>query len=155
MSIRLLDTVVTCVFLAFGLYVLWSAVGYGITSDNGPGPGTFPLIAGLLITVFSVGVLWRGTKFPEGEGVSIGIAEVAKVAGILAVLGIYILAFDSLGAFLPLPFLILGTSLVIHWRTDPKWMLGLLGLAVAFSVCAYFIFAVFLRVLLPVGPLGF
>ena len=155
MSIKLLDIVLAALFLVFGLYVIGSAFAFGITSDTGPGSGTFPLIAGLLMAIFAGGTLYRALRSGGNPDAAIGLAEVVKVAGLLALLGLYIAAFEPLGAFLPLPFLIIGSSLVIHWRTDPMWLVQLLALAVGFAVVCYFVFAVFLRVLLPTGPLGF
>lgn len=155
MSIKLLDIMLAALFLAFGLYVIGSAFAFGITSENGPGSGTFPLIAGLLMAIFSAGTLYRAIRSGSDPAAAIGVAEVARVAGLLALLGLYVVAFEPLGAFLPLPFLIIGSSLVIQWRTDPMWLAQLVALAVGFSVVCYFVFAVFLRVLLPTGPLGF
>ncbi|WMT91120.1 tripartite tricarboxylate transporter TctB family protein [Pelagibacterium sp. H642] len=155
MSIKLLDIVLAALFLAFGLYVIGSAFAFGITSDTGPGSGTFPLIAGLLMAVFAGGTLYRALRRENAPGAAIGIGEVARVAGLLALLGLYIAAFEPLGAFLPLPFLIIGSSLIIHWRTDPMWLAQLGALALGFTVVCYLVFAVFLRVLLPTGPLGF
>ena len=154
MSIKLLDIILAGLFLAFGLYVIGSAFAFGITSENGPGSGTFPLIAGLMMSVFAAALLYRTIR-KSGLADTMDIGEVGRVAAILALLGVYILVFEPAGAFLPLPFLIVGISLAVHWRTDPLWLLQIAMLGIGFTVISYFIFAVFLRVLLPIGPLGF
>jgi hypothetical protein len=159
MQIARLDLAFSALILGVGIWVLVQAADYGITSDTGPGSGTFPLVAGALISVFSAITLVRALRKrgaqAEADDERINVAEIARIMAILALIWLYIVALEWLGAFLPLPVLMIAISLVIHWRTDPRWLATLVGIAVSFSVACYFIFKVFLRVLLPEGPFGF
>jgi hypothetical protein len=149
--------------LAFGIWVVIRAVSLGVSGGGGPGAGAFPMIAGLLVTAFAAAELVRSlrkARAPQDRGPataenSIGASELARIFGILALIGLYVGLFETLGAFLTLPFLMMGVSLVVHWRTDPRWLASLAALCVGFTAICYYVFAVFLRVLLPVGPLGF
>lgn len=159
MSLARLDIAFSILTLAFGVWILSHALHYGISSEIGPGSGTFPMIAGLFVTLFSAATLVRAVRERKAASDSaqdrVGLAEIAKIAGILVMIALYVGLFQSLGAFLPLPLLMIGISLVIEWRTDFGWLVKLAVISVAFTVACYFIFADFLRVLLPVGPLGF
>jgi hypothetical protein len=68
---------------------------------------------------------------------------------------VYLAVFGTLGAFLPLPFLMIIISLIIHWRVDAAWLGTITGISVAFTFACYLIFEVGLRILLPEGPWGF
>lgn len=159
MQVARLDIAFSIVTLVFGVWILSHALSYGISSDIGPGSGTFPMIAGLFVTLFSAATLVRavrGRKLdPDALQDRVSLAEVARIAGILAMIALYVGLFQLLGAFLSLPLLMIGISLVVEWRIDFRWLAKLTAISVAFTVACYFIFAEFLRVLLPTGPLGF
>lgn len=159
MQLTRFDIAASVAAALFGAYVIVEAFLYGVTSDTGPGAGTFPLVAGILILLFSVINLVRTLRgaMPAAlrlEG-SVRLPEVARVGGTIVLIGLYIACFNALGAFLPLPFLMIGVSLMIHWRTDPRWLVTLVVIAVLFTTACYFVFARFLGLLLPSGPLGF
>ena len=158
MQLAKLDIVTSVTAALFGAYVIVEAILYGVTSDTGPGAGTFPLVAGILILVFAIANLARTLRgaMPDAlrlEG-SIQLPEVARVLGTIVLIGVYIACFDKLGAFLPLPFLMVGVSLMIHWRADLRWLATLILSSVLFTTVCYFVFARFLGLLLPSGPLG-
>lgn len=157
MRLLKLDIAATLVFLAFGIWVLIQAADYGVSSQTGPGSGTFPLVAGLLIAIFSVLNLVRAAtgNSPLKQEDALNMREIQKSVGIIVLIFLYIYAFGYLGAFLPLPFLMIGISLIIHWRVDPRWLAILAAFSLGLTVACYFIFEVFLNVLLPQGPLGF
>ena len=109
MQLAKLDIATSFAAALFGAYVIVEAILYGVTSDTGPGAGTFPLVAGILILVFAIANLARTLRgaMPDAlrlEG-SIQLPEVARVLGTIVLIGLYIACFDKLGAFLPLPFL--------------------------------------------------
>lgn len=167
MRVSTLDTVTTAVFLCFGIWILVRAFALGVVSEVGPGPGTFPMVAGILITVFSAVALVRSRREPEAstntETTStdtvitgaVTLPEVARVAGITGATLVYLAVFGSLGAFLPLPFLMVAISLIVHSRWEPKWLATITGISVVFTFACYLIFEKGLNVLLPDGPLGF
>jgi hypothetical protein len=155
MRIRTLDTAAAALFFAFGIWVVAQAFALGITSDAGPAPGTFPLIAGALVALFSAAALVRSLRDREATGDAIGLPEVAKVLGITVATVVYLAVFKTLGAFLPLPFLMIAISLIIHWRVDLPWLAIITAISIAFTFACYLIFEVGLRILLPEGPLGF
>ena len=142
MQVKHLDVTVSVLFLVFGIWVAFQGVEYGVTSDRGPGSGTFPLIAGVLIVVFAFLGLVRDLLKGMADNGGITLKDLAKIAGIIFLIWLYIMLFDSLGAFLPLPFLIIGISLMVHLRLDPPWLLSITGLAIALTVTCYYIFAV-------------
>lgn len=159
-----LDIVASALFFLFGSWVIIQAFNYGIVSDIGPDAGTFPLMAGTFIAIFSVLNIVRTIRRFRGidaseEGVRTGhdavhLTELIRIAIIVLLIAGYVAVFKSLGAFLPLPFLMLGISLTVHWRTDIKWLLTFVGISVVFTIVCYFLFAKFLGILLPVGPFG-
>lgn len=159
MQLVKLDIVASVTAALFGAYVVTEAILYGVTSDTGPGAGTFPLVAGILILLFALINLIRTLKEPLADNLQLagrmGLPEVARVAGTIVLIAIYIACFDTLGAFLTLPFLFVGVSLMIHWRVDPKWLVSLVAIAVLFTIGCYFVFDTFLQLLLPDGPFGF
>lgn len=162
----MLDVVASALILLFGLYVLVQAWQFGITSETGPGSGTFPLVAGAFITIFSVLNLTRSIRThstkksvdptdSELDVPSIHAGELGKVVIIVTLIAIYLALFPILGAFLHLPLLMIAVSLVIHWRTDLRWLVTIAAISVLFTIACYYIFEIFLRVLLPEGPFGF
>lgn len=155
MRLTTLDTVAAALFFAFGTWIVAQAFALGITSDAGPAPGTFPLIAGALVALFSAAALVRSLRHHEAPGGTIGLLEVARVFGITVATVVYLAVFGTLGAFLPLPFLMIVISLIIHWRVDLAWLGAITGISVAFTFACYLIFEVGLRILLPEGPWGF
>lgn len=155
MSIKSFEVVASALLSAFGLWIVMKAFDLGIVGDAGPDSGTFPLIAGLLIAVFAGASAIRTFRDGQAGSEAIGLGEVGRIGAIIFFMAAYLTVFTALGPFLPLPFLLIAVSLVIHWQTDLQWLATLIAISIVFTAICYYVFAVFLRVLLPMGPFGF
>lgn len=155
MPVRSLDAFASAFFVLFGAWLIYRAWGYGITTDAGPGSGTFPFVAGLLVMVFSFLNLVKYLTNIQLVQPTIERTELVQIGTIVALIWLFTEIVDWLGMFLPLPFLLVAISLCVSWRVDVRWLLTISAGSIAFSVICYLIFDRFLNVLLPTGPLGF
>jgi len=137
------------------LIILGSLTSLKIGTANDPGPGLFPLLAGLSLTVFSSAIFLRATfqRIPEKKNVRSLWATLhwKKVVYTITVLFIYTLLLESAG------FLLMTLLLFIFLfrKIEPqKWKL-VIGLSVLASLGAYLIFDRILQVQLPRGLFGF
>jgi len=151
-----LDQVGSLVWLFVGmLIILGSLLSLKVGTANDPGPGLFPFLAGILLTVFSLTIFLKATFQKRSERKSVhnlwAIPHWKKVAYTIAVLFIYALLLERVG-FL---FMTLLLFIFLFRKIEPqKWKL-VIGLSVLASVGAYLIFDRILQVQLPRGLFGF
>jgi putative tricarboxylic transport membrane protein len=136
---------------AVGVAATAGSVDLGYWS-RGPGPGFFPLWAGIVLVVLSL--VWgiqtvRGVGVPEQEeSVEGGVRHVVLV---LLGLGALVLLLDVLGYQLAMFLFVLYVLMVVGRR---RWLESLVFAAFAgFGV--YTLFANVLQVYLPTASLGF
>ncbi len=149
------------VLIGIGVGYLGLTTRYALGSLTDPGPGIFPLVAGLLVVVLSSWSLFQSLRSPKGrESKS---SEPAKVQGeeetgaakpseqrvILMILAIavYILAASHVGFLTSTFFLILFTSRLSgakDWLRPGLFSLGIL-------LFCYLLFEVWLKLALPRG----
>jgi hypothetical protein len=151
----------TLLFAAFGGYVLWQSYIYGFLSSTITGPGFFPGIAGLIILLSAGLTLYPKRKVapekPVAEKIDLGTAasgrkvEVVRVALIVLLTAIFILACPYTGMVALTPFYLFACFLVL----TPDYSLKRLmygGLTSAlFTLVAYSIFVSALGVPVPRG----
>jgi putative tricarboxylic transport membrane protein len=144
------------VWFCWGLFIVFgSLISLKIGTANDPGPGLFPFLAGILLTVFSLAVFLKAT-FQKKSGEK-NVRDLwanlhwKKVLYTIAILFVYALLLESVG------FLLITLLLFIFLfrKIEPqKWKL-VIGLSVLASFGAYLIFDRILQVQLPRGLFGF
>lgn len=118
-------------------------------SVRSPGPGFLPWWAGLTLGVLALLLLVQALIVREREGPGDERGRVLKVVGLLVVLGAYVPLLEPLGYPLCTFLLVLFMLRVV----DPyRWATALSVAAIA-ALGSYAVFALWLRVPLPPGPL--
>jgi len=144
------DVLSGLVLAALGIYVLIEARGWNYMSEEGPGPGFFPLWYGIAMVVLSLVLVLRSAINPApgapADWTAIGRALLAwaAFAGCVALM-------QPLGFLLSFALLTLFVVAVMYGRPLKIAMAAAVGNAVVF----YFLFVLALDLSLPVGPLGF
>lgn len=138
------------VWLGVGTAIAAGAYHLGIGALNSPGPGLFPFVIGLSMAGLSLSVAATGlwTAAPPAAKTH---RRAAPAIAVIVALILYALALERIGFLLCTLLFLTGLLGVLGRRNWP--------VAVAASVFitagSYLIFAKFLKINLPVGPLGF
>jgi len=134
--------------LAFGAAALYESLKLPFGTVHSPGQGFFPwwtsvvlLLLALLLLVQAVAS--RSTAAREGPG------RIAKVAALLVVLGAYTFLLEPLGY----PVCTFLLVLFMLRATDPQRWAVALSMAAITAAGSYVVFAIWLSVPLPRGPL--
>ena len=136
-------------FMVSGVFVAWQSEKLALGNFRAPRPGFFPFCLGLLLIGLSFVVFAQGIRKKNGfhetglrkDGVIIALASIFAYAFVLESLG-YLLSTIFLMVFL-LKMMVKKT-----WWFAP-------AAACLISVASYILFKVWLKLLLPVGFLGF
>jgi len=142
------DIGVAALTLIFGAAAAYESAKLPFGTVRNPGPGFFPwwtsVVLGLLaLTHLAQALTLRSTAVGKGSG------RIAKVTALLIVLGAYIFLLDPLGYLLSTFLLVL---FMLRWIDTRRWAVAL-GVAAVTSVGSYVVFAVWLSIPLPRGPL--
>ena len=141
-------TVASVVILALGVTAAYESAKLPFGTIHSPGPGFFPwwtsVVLGLLALVLLVQTLTsRPSASRDGSG------RVAKVMALLVVLTAYTFLLDPLGY----PLCTFLLVLFMLRATEPQRWTVALGMAALTAVGSYVVFAIWLGVPLPRGPL--
>lgn len=134
-----------------GGYVAWRALGWELLTEDGPGPGFFPLGYGVLMLALSALLVLRAVVRPQGSG------ESELSGGHLRPLGTWV-AFAG-AAFLMqwigfvAGFAILSAFIVVFVFGKSPARGAVVGLALAGGF--WLVFEGLMGVGLPAGPWGF
>ena len=142
------ELVVAVVALAFGAMAAYESTKLPFGTVHNPGPGFFPWWTSAVIVLLALILLVqsltsRSSTAQEAPG------RIAKVAALLVVLAAYIFLLDPVGYPLCTFLLVLFMLRV----TDPQRWVVALGMAAITAVGSYIVFAIWLSVPLPPGPL--
>ena len=140
--------VASVVILALGVTAAYESAKLPFGTIHSPGPGFFPwwtsVVLGLLALVLLVQTLTsRPSASRDGSG------RVAKVMALLVVLTAYTFLLDPLGYPLCTFLLVL---FMLRVTESQRWTVAL-GMAALTAVGSYVVFAIWLSVPLPRGPL--
>jgi putative tricarboxylic transport membrane protein len=142
------DTAVAALALGFGAAAAYESAKLPFGTVHSPGPGFFPWWTSVLISVLAFFFLAQTLTARVKSEVEAG-GRIAKVLALLGVLALYTLTLETLGyplcTFLLVVFMLRVTDL--H-----RWPVAL-GMAALTAVGSYVVFAVWLSVPLPRGPL--
>lgn len=130
--------------ILIGLYWIACAFDYGLWIRRGPGGGFFPLVGGLLTTVFSALYLYSEVKNPQPARL-----DPKFLYPILAVLGV--LGSSYLIGLLPGMLLFIFLWL---WQYEKYGFQFSLGVSLATMLVIYCVFVLWLAVQMPIGILG-
>jgi putative tricarboxylic transport membrane protein len=154
-SPRLLDVAAASLLLATGVLVVVLSRRLPYWHDAAPGPGFFPVWLGMLLSVVSgleIFLILRSptdaSRFqpPPDEG---ALTRRRAVLGLLSIVAA--LLVPSIGFVLAMTVFVAGAS----WIIDPRRPFTNAAATLAIPFCVWLLFAVWLGVPLPRGPLGF
>ncbi|MCW5730593.1 MAG: tripartite tricarboxylate transporter TctB family protein [Alphaproteobacteria bacterium] len=151
---RFNDAVFGAVLIAFAAYVFIAASGFPTAAGVAYGPGFFPRLLACLLAVCGLGLVANGLRGLSAGGwvsLSPALREPQGWFGIAIVLGAllgYSWLDDVLGYHLTATLVVSGFMLFLRVRPLPALALGL-----AAAILTYLVFARFLLVPLPLGPL--
>ncbi|WP_376743286.1 tripartite tricarboxylate transporter TctB family protein [Ensifer canadensis] len=152
-----LDRLFTSLMLALGLYVTVSAFNYGLYRDAVPGPGFFPAIAGLLMTVLSAAILVRDLSGRLRISGEIGLPVIGGIAGVTAaiVAFVYLTPLTGMAVAAGLAMAVIGYLTEESDRKGGRFPLKLIGLSIGTVAACHVLFGMIIRVPLITGPFGF
>lgn len=152
-----LDRLFTILMLALGLYVTVSACNYGLYRDAVPGPGFFPAIAGLLMTVLSAAILARDLSGRMRMAGEIALPVIGGLAGVTAavVAFVYLTPLTGMAIAAGLAMAAIGYLTEEPDRKGGRFPLKLIGLSIGTVAVCHVLFGMIIRVPLITGPLGF
>ncbi len=143
------DIVVAAATLAFGAAAAYESAKLPFGTVHNPGPGFSPWWISAVIVLLALVLLAQAlasSSSTPGEGPG----RIAKVAALLVVLGVYTFLLEPLGYPLCTFLLVLFMLRV----TDPQRWAVALSMSAITAVGSYVLFAVWLSVPLPPGPLS-
>ena len=144
------DVLAGLVFVVIGLGFTVVAITYGIGRANQMGPGSFPLVLGLILTGLGAFIAARGLA--DGEEGPIGAVPWRAVVLVVGAVVVFGLTVRSLG-LAPSTFLAAFMAALASPRTTlPNAVLIAVGLTVVSVIV--FVFALSLRLPLFVSPFG-
>lgn len=135
---------------ALGIYVIIEARGWVYMSEEGPGPGFFPLWYGIVMLLLSLVLVLRSAMRPAAGG-AVDWGAVGRALLAWAGFAASVVLMDMLGFLLALALLTLFVVAVMYGRPLKIAVAAAVGNAAGF----YLVFVLALGLSLPVGPLGF
>jgi putative tricarboxylic transport membrane protein len=142
------DVVVAALALAFSVTALYESAKLPFGTVHSPGQGFFPWWISAVIFLLALFLLFqaltsRSSVAREGSG------RIAKVAALLVILAAYTFLLEPLGY----PLCTFLLVLFMLRATDPQRWTVALGIAALTAVGSYVVFAIWLSIPLPRGPL--
>lgn len=144
------DVVSGAVLAALGAYIISEARGWEYSTAEGPGPGFFPMWYGIAMVVLSLVLMVKSAMQPAG-GKPVAWRGVARALSVWAVFAIGMGLMKVLGFLLVFGLMTLFVVAVMYEQPLKVAVAVAVGNIVGF----YLLFALALRLELPVGPLGF
>ena len=142
------DVVVAVLALAFSVMALYESAKLPFGTVHRPGQGFFPLWISAVLFLLGLFLLFQALTLHSSTGRE-GSARIAKVAALLVVLALYTFLLDPLGY----PLCTFLLVLFMLRATEPQRWTVALSMAALTAVGSYVVFAIWLSVPLPRGPL--
>jgi hypothetical protein len=147
MPLFILDRFFALLLFCLGVFVAWTALGYGYTVRQVPGPGFFPFWTGTLLSVFAAGALLRSFMGKHTLAGRIRGPELLQVVLLLGSFAAFILLAEWLGMWLAAFVFILANGLVLNGQmSNVRFLLIITVLAGTFSTALVYVFGTLLRV---------
>jgi putative tricarboxylic transport membrane protein len=142
------DAAVAATILAFGAAALYESSKLPFGTARNPGQGFFPCWTSVVLALLALVLLAQAlTSHPSAA--RDGSGRIAKVSVLLVVLAAYTFLLDPLGY----PLCTFLLVLFMLRSTDPQRWTVALGMAAITAVGSYVLFAIWLSIPLPRGPL--
>ncbi|ADH90849.1 hypothetical protein Snov_3575 [Ancylobacter novellus DSM 506] len=157
MGTALLDRAFTLVLLGLGLFITWGAWNYGLYQNGIPGPGFFPILAGLMMTILAAALLLRdlsGRMRLAGRIDPVVMLAIAAVTGAI-VLFVYLAPLTGMGLAAFAVMVGIGYVTEESHRRGRFFLLRLVLVSAGTVVLCHFFFAKVIGTPLVTGPLGF
>lgn len=147
---RRADAVIGLVLLVFAALYFQQSLGIvrGFASDR-LGPTFFPRLLAVALALLAITLVARAAG-NRSERAPPPAVRVGVFLGVMGLTAAYALLLPSVGFLLATPVLVGGVIALMGLR---EWR-PLLGTAIGVTLTLYLVFARFLHVLLPSGPLG-
>jgi len=142
------DIEVAALTLIFGAAAAYESAKLPFGTVHNPGQGFFPWWTSVVIILLAMILLIQALKSPSSAAREKS-GRIARVVALLVVLAAYSFLLDPLGY----PLCTFLLVLFMLRATDPQRWTVALGMALITAVGSYIVFAVWLRVPLPRGPL--
>jgi len=124
------------------------ATNYSMGSSARPGPGYFPLILSVIMSILGLIVLFKSLTIEAEGGDPIGDIAWRPLLVVVAAIAVFGLALPRLGLVVTVPILIVLVSLA---GDEFKWK-GVLASAVVLTGFSWAIFVFGLKLTLPLWP---
>ncbi len=134
--------------LVFGATAAYESSKLPFGTVHNPGPGFFPWSTSAVIVLLALMLLVQALTLHPSTAQE-GPGRIAKVAALLVVLAAYTFLLDPLGY----PLCTFLLVLFMLRATDPQRWAVALSMAAITAVGSYVVFAIWLSVPLPRGPL--
>ncbi|RUW89675.1 tripartite tricarboxylate transporter TctB family protein [Mesorhizobium sp. M7A.F.Ca.US.011.01.1.1] len=155
MSVQRLDLLVAALLIIFGLWLIYTGIGYGVMQSTTPGAGLFPIIIGSSIALLSAINLYRALGGLEKLGPGISGREAAKAGVVIAALLIAVWLTPYLGMMIATMLAMAAIGLALRTEPGPVFFVKLTAVAVITPIVLLLLFENLLGVPTPRGPLGF
>lgn len=144
------DVVSGAALAALGTYVISEAWRWDYMTQEGPGPGFFPMWYGIAMVVLSLALVLRAAFSVSAEKTT-DWGGVGRALSAWAVFAASIVLMKFIGFLTALALLTLFVVAVMYGRPLKVALAAAVGNAVGF----YLVFGLALQLNLPAGPLGF
>jgi putative tricarboxylic transport membrane protein len=145
------DVVSGAVLAALGAFIVSEAWQWPYGSEEGPGPGFFPLWYGIVMVVLSLFLVAKSLLPAATAGKGTDWTGIGRALGVWAAFAGSIALMNVLGFLTALALLTLFIVAMMYGRPLKVALAVAVGNAAGF----YLVFALGLQLNLPVGPLGF
>lgn len=154
MNLHKLDLVFSLMLGALGVYILFKALSYGVVSANITGSGFFPFLSGILILAGIGGTFLDRTKGKRIVEGTLSRAEFVPVAMITLATVVFLLLVTPVGMLVLTPFYIFAVAAAIKPPRNLRSLVAHLATAIGFTIVAWALFGLTLKVPLPAGLLA-
>jgi hypothetical protein len=157
MKIAILDRAFTLLMLGLGIFVMVSAWRYGLYRNNVPGPGFFPMVAGVLITALSAAILVRDFSGRLRLNGTIAWPIVTAVIGLTLLIVAFVIAAPIVGMAIAsfVMMIVVGYISEENGKRGGRFPLKLVGASLAIVIMCHLLFGALIKVPLLEGPFGF
>lgn len=151
-----LDRAFTLAMLGLGIYVSITAWQLGLYEDGVPGPGFFPILAGVMMAVLAAALLLRDVVRHKRLDGDVNIAVAAAMLGVTAaIIGfVYVAPFTGMSVAAFVVMVGIGYMTQEQKSRDRAFVLRLVAACAAMVVVCHILFGKVIGIPLVLGPLG-
>lgn len=157
MKVASLDRWFSAFLVLVGLHVVVSSVQLGLYRNSVPGPGFFPMVAGLLILSLSAMLFLRSfvKRAALEEWISPKVIGIILLMTAAIVIFVFVAPLLGLGIAAFLLMIVIGLLTQEPHRRGRAFYLRLVLVSLGTAVLCHVLFGTVIRTPLILGPLGF